>query len=402
MADPAARVEVSVVLPCLNEEDAVGRVVEEAWRGIAATGRAGEVVVVDNGSSDRSADAAEAAGARVVHEARPGYGSAYLAGFAAARGELIVMADADGTYDVGDLRPFVDALEANDVVIGSRRRGRIHSGAMPWAHRWIGNPVLTAVLNLFFGAKISDAHCGLRAVRRSVLPVLRLQATGMEFASEMVLKAAKRGLRMTEVPIDYHPRVGESKLKSFRDAWRHVRFMLVHAPTFLFLVPGGVLLVLGLIVLFALAGGPVTVFGREWQLHAMILASTATLVGAQIVQLGLFARTYAVLYLDEREPALERLWARVRLEHGLMLGGAVFVAGGVILTAIFLEWAAGGFGVLGRTHESLLGLTLVGLGTQTIFAAFFLSVLGLRWRSQEEAERRERQVQEDRSPGLVA
>ena len=357
----------------------MGETVDAAWDGIAATGLTGEVVVVDNGSTDDSAGIAAAHGARVVHEPRRGYGSAYLAGLHAARGDLIVMADADGTYDLTDLKPFVRLLqEGNDLVLGSRFRGRIHRGAMPWLHRRIGNPILTAILNVFFGIRVSDAHCGLRALRRSALPSLHLQATGMEFASEMILKAAKRKLRVAEVPIEYRPRVGESKLNTFRDGWRHLRFMLVHSSTYLFLVPGGALLVAGFLPLLALAAGPVEVFGRQWQIHAMILASTLTLVGAQIIQLGLFARSFAVIYLDDREPRLERAWRRIRLEHGLLLGGLVFAAGAAILGWIFVSWAIRGFGGLGYQHQSLLGLTLVGLGVQTIFGSFFLSVLGLR------------------------
>ena len=372
-------IAVSVVIPCLNEEAGVAQVVQEAWSGITASGRPGEVIVVDNGSVDRSVERAEDAGARVVHEPERGYGAAYLSGLAAAKGEYIVMADADGTYPLRDLPAFVDSLESgNELVIGSRFRGKIHRGAMPWAHRWIGNPVLTFILNVFFGVQVSDAHCGMRAVRRSSLAKLDLQATGMEFASEMILKASKRNLRVDEVPIEYHKRVGESKLNTWRDGWRHLRFMLLHSSTFLFLIPGLFLLLIGLAIMLPLATGPVTLFGVTWYIHAMIAGSLATLVGAQIVQLGLFARTYALLYLNEHDPMLERAWRRVRLEHGLLVGAALVVVGGGVLVAILAEWASGGFGALGRVHEALFGMTLVGLGVQTLFGSFFLSVLGLR------------------------
>jgi glycosyltransferase involved in cell wall biosynthesis len=372
-------VRLSVVLPCFNEEGAVGAVIDEAWRGIESTGMPGEVVVVDNGSTDASADIARDHGARVVHESRRGYGSAYLRGLAEARGELIVMADADGTYPLADLRPFVKLLEeGNDLVLGSRFRGQIQRGAMPWLHRWVGNPVLTAVLNVFFKVRVSDAHCGLRAVRRSALRRLELDSTGMEFASEMILKAAKRGLRVDEVPIEYRPRIGESKLNTVRDGWRHLRFMLVHSATFLFLIPGALLLSLGLAVMLPLAWGPVTVFGFTWYIHAMIAGTTATLVGAQVLQLGLFARTYAVLYLGDSDPLLERHWRRLKLEHGLLAGAVLLLAGAAVLGWIFIEWWRSGFGVLAREHQALFGLTLVGLGLQTMFASFFLSVLQLR------------------------
>jgi glycosyltransferase involved in cell wall biosynthesis len=375
-----ADIRISVVLPCLNEEGAVGQVIDDAWKGIESTGLVGEVVVVDNGSTDRSPELAAEHGARVVHEERRGYGSAYLRGLAEAQGDYIVMADADGTYPLTDLREFVRKLDAgDDMVLGSRFRGQIHKGAMPFLHRWVGNPVLTAVLNVFFGVKVSDAHCGLRAVKRSALPVLELDSTGMEFASEMILKAAKRGLSVGEVPIEYHPRIGESKLSTFRDGWRHLRFMLVHSSTFLFIIPGSILLLLGLMVMLPLAAGPQEIFGVTWYIHAMIAGSTATLVGAQILQMGLFARTYAVLYLGDSDPLLKRLWW-FRLEHGLLLGGALILAGATLLGAIFVEWARNNYGVLAREHESLLGLTLVGLGFQTVFASFFLSVLRLRGR----------------------
>jgi hypothetical protein len=372
-------VEVSVVLPCLNEEKTVGAVVDEAFLGLERAGVTGEVIVVDNGSTDDSALIATEHGARVVREERRGYGSAYLAGLAAARGDLLVLSDADGTYPLRDLGSLLQPLrEGRDLVIGSRLRGDIEPAAMPWAHRWLGNPVLTGTLNVLFGAGVSDAHCGLRAVRRSALAELDLQTTGMEFASEMVVKAAKRGLSIGEVPISYRPRLGSSKLSPYRDAWRHVRFMLVHSPTFLFLIPGGLLFAVGFIAALALAGGPLEVFGRTWELHAMIFAAIATLVGAQIIQLGLFARTYAVLFLSERDPALERLWQRFRLEHGLAVGATLLGAGVVVLGYVVARWIANGFENLHEEHLSVLGMTLVGLGAQAIFASFFLSILGLR------------------------
>jgi glycosyltransferase involved in cell wall biosynthesis len=373
----SADIRISVVLPCLNEEGAVGQVIDDAWKGIESTGLLGEVVVVDNGSTDRSREIAEAHGARVVAEERRGYGSAYLRGLDEARGDYIVMADADGTYPLTDLREFVRKLDAgDDLVLGSRFRGQIHKGAMPFLHRWVGNPVLTAVLNVFFGVKVSDAHCGLRAVKRSALPVLELDSTGMEFASEMILKAAKRGLSVGEVAIEYRPRIGESKLSTFRDGWRHLRFMLIHSSTFLFIIPGSILLALGLLVMLPLSTGPREIFGVTWYIHAMIAGSTATLVGAQVLQMGIFARTYAVLYMGDSDRLLQRLW-RIRLEHGLLLGAVLILTGTTILGAIFVAWAKNDFGMLARQHESLLGLTLIGLGVQVVFGSFFLSVLGL-------------------------
>jgi len=370
---------VSVVLPCLDEEETVGDVVAEALQGLAAAGVRGEVVVVDNGSADRSAERAAAAGARVIHEPRRGYGQAYLTGLAAARGELIVLADADGTYPLADLTPLLQPLrEGAGLVLGSRFQGTMAPHAMPFLNRWVGNPILTGTLNLFFGAGVSDAHCGLRAVRRDALPLLDLRTTGMEFASEMVLKAAKRRVPIAETPIDYRVRGGSSKLSPYRDAWRHVRLMLVHSPSFLFLLPGLLAFVLGSAALAALAAGPLDLFGRTWQIHSAIFASVLALVGAQIVQLGLFARTYAVLYLGDTDPVLERFFGRLRLEHGLLAGAVVLAAGVGVLAYVVAVWAAAGFADLEAQHLSVVGLTLVGIGVQIVFGSFFLSILGLR------------------------
>jgi glycosyltransferase involved in cell wall biosynthesis len=375
--------QISVVIPCLNEEEAVGRVVDQALEGIRRSGRTGEVVVVDNASTDGSAEVAAAHGARVIGEQRRGYGSAYLAGLAEARGEYIVMGDADETYPLQELGPFVDKLEAgDDLVIGSRFEGTIHGDAMPFLNRFVGNPILTGMLNLFFGVKVSDAHCGMRAIRRDALPKLELHSTGMEFASEMVFKAYRRGLIVSEIPIDYYPRVGESKLNRFGDAWRHVRFMLLYSPSWLYLYPGAALLLLGLVGMLALATGPIDVFGRSWQIHTMLGFVALTLIGAQIIQLGVFARTYARERIGEHDPLLDRLGRRLRLEHGLLAGGLLVLLSLVGLVAIGVEWAADGFGTLGRAYETALLATALGLGIQIVFASFFLALLSMPLRRE--------------------
>jgi glycosyltransferase involved in cell wall biosynthesis len=377
--------QISVVIPCLDEEAAVATVVEQAWEGITRSGRAGEVIVVDNGSTDGSAAAAAAAGAEVISEPRRGYGRAYLTGIEHARGDYIVMADADGTYPVQELGSFVDLLEAgNDLVLGSRFEGTIHQGAMPWSHRWIGNPILTGMLNRLFGIRVSDAHCGMRAVRSSALRRLDLHSTGMEFASEMVFKAFRRKLAVGEIPIDYFPRTGDSKLSRYGDAWRHVRFMLLYSPSWLFFVPGFALLLLGLAGMIVLASGPVDVFGRTWQIHTMLAFVALTLLGAQVVQLGVFARTYALTHYGEHDTLLERLRKRVHLEHGLLFGLALILVGAGVLGGVFVRWAHAGFGALGDEYPTALGVTLVGLGVQTIFGSFFIGLLTMR--SRREAE----------------
>jgi Glycosyl transferase family 2 len=372
----ATEPEITVVIPCLNEEEAVGKVVDQALEGIRRSGRTGEVVVVDNGSTDRSAEVAAAHGARVVTEPRRGYGSAYLTGLEAARGKYLVMGDADETYPLQELGPFVDRLEAgDDLVMGSRFKGTIHGDAMPFLNRFVGNPILTGMLNLLFGVKVSDAHCGMRAIRRDAATALDLHSTGMEFASEMVFKAYRRGLTVSEIPIDYYPRVGESKLNRFGDAWRHVRFMLLYSPSWLFLVPGTALLVLGIAGMLVLATGPVDVFGRSWQIHTMLGFVALTLIGAQVIQLGVFARTYARVRIGEHDPLLDRLGRRLRLEHGLLFGAALVLLAFAGLIAIGTEWAIEGFGTLGRAYETALLATMLGLGIQVIFGAFFLALL---------------------------
>jgi glycosyltransferase involved in cell wall biosynthesis len=368
--------QISVVIPCLNEEDAVGKVVDQALEGIRRAGRPGEVLVVDNGSTDASAAAAAARGAIVVSEPRRGYGSAYLAGLEAARGDYLVMGDADDTYPLDALAEFVDRLdEGDDLVIGSRFKGTIHGDAMPFLNRFVGNPILTGLLNVLFGVKVSDAHCGMRAVRREALPVLDLHSTGMEFASEMVFKAYRRGLTVSEIPIDYFPRVGESKLNRFGDAWRHVRFMLLYSPSWLYLGPGSFLLLLGLIGMLALAAGPNDIFGHTWQIHTMLGFVALTLIGAQVIQLGVFARTYARVRIGERDRLLEALGRHLKLEHGLLVGGALVLASVIGLSLVFADWASNGFGALGRAYETALLVTELGLGIQIIFGAFFLALL---------------------------
>ena len=386
MATPTP--QISVVIPCLNEEEAVGRVVDQALDGIHRSGRLGEVIVVDNASTDSSASVAAAHGARVVSEPRRGYGSAYLAGLSEAQGDYVVMGDADETYPLQELAPFVDRLEqGDDLVIGSRFAGTIHGDAMPFLNRFVGNPILTGMLNLLFGVKVSDAHCGMRAVRKDALRALDLHSTGMEFASEMVFKAYRRGLTVSEIPIDYYPRVGESKLNRFGDAWRHVRFMLLYSPSWLYLFPGTVMLLFGIVGMLFLATGPVDVFGRSWQIHTLLGFLALTLIGAQVIQLGVFARTYARVTIGERDPLLERIGKHLSLERGLLAGSVLALLAIIGLVAVGVEWATHGFGTLGRAYETALLATALGLGLQIIFGAFFLALLTMPLRRDEPVTR---------------
>ena len=368
---------VSVVIPCLNEAQNIEQCVSAALQSIAGMGVQGEVVVADNGSHDGSAELAERAGARVVRESRRGYGSAYLAGFAASRGRYIVMADADLTYDFAEIPRFVVALEEGAEMAIGDRMDNIAPGAMPWLHRYVGNPLLTGLLNVFFKTGIKDAHCGMRAVRRDVLERLDLRTTGMEFASEMVIRASKENLRIAEFPIEYHPRGGESKLSSFRDGWRHLRFLLVHSPTHLFIVPGALLAGLGALIV-VLVGGGLEVAGRSWGIHALIGGSMLMIVGTQVVGLGLCAHAYGTYFMGERDPWFDRMRARVRLEHGLLLGGAFMLAGIVMGGVIVGTWISHGLGSLSDERLAVISAALTIVGIQIFFSSFLLSILGLR------------------------
>ena len=372
-----ARAEVSVIMPCLNEAGTVATCVAKARAALAAAGLDGEVVVADNGSEDGSPALAEAAGARVVRAPVRGYGAAYLAGLEAARGAYLVLGDADDTYDFGAVPDFVASLKAgNDVVLGSRFRGRILPGAMPWLHRYVGNPVLSGILSLFFGARISDAHCGLRAMTRAAGERMRLRSTGMEFASEMVAVALRHGLRVAEIPITYYPRGGTSKLRSFRDGWRHLRFMLLLSPTPLFLVPGLLAVAVGLFGLFALLPGPVRVGALRFDYHFMFVASALAILGVQLVFLGLAAKTYAREALPERRDRwVDFLDRRFTLERGLLAGCGVAAAGIGINAWILWAWLAAGRGQLFAVQPALLGLSLIVVGAQIVFGSFFISVL---------------------------
>jgi glycosyltransferase involved in cell wall biosynthesis len=370
---------VSVVIPCLNEEENIEACVVAALTALRDAGLSGEVVVADNASEDRSAELATAAGARVVHEPRRGYGSAYLAGFAAARGKYIVMGDADLTYDFNEIPNFVRELDDGAQLVMGDRMDNIQPGAMHWLNRYVGNPVLSGTLNLFFKTGIRDAHCGMRAVRRDVLPQLDLRTTGMEFASEMVIRASKEKLDIREFPIQYHPRGGETKLSRVRDGWRHLRFLLVHSPTHLFVWPGAVVGLIGL-VLTAMSVSGLEIFGRQWQLHATVAGGLGMIVGVQIIALGLCAHAYGSYFMNEKDPWFDRMRARFRLEHGLLLGLFVTSIGVIAGAAILGIWIGNGFGSLSEERLAILAATFVTIGLQIIFSSFLLSILGLRRR----------------------
>jgi glycosyltransferase involved in cell wall biosynthesis len=380
----AAAPEVSVVIPCLNEAENIEACVRLSLEAIAAAGLHGEVIVADNGSDDGSAELAAAAGARVVPEPRRGYGSAYLAGFAAAEGEYIVMLDADMTYPFDEIPHFVEELRAGAQLVMGDRMDNIQPGAMHWVNRYIGNPLLSGTLNLFFRTGIRDAHCGMRGLRRDILPTLDLRTTGMEFASEMVIRASKEKLDIREFPISYAPRGGETKLSRWRDGWRHLRFLLVHSPTHLFIIPGSAMLAFGAVIaLVSLL--QINLFGREWQLHSMIAGTLLCIVGTQVVALGLCAHAYGTYFMGEKDPWFDRARARYRLEHGLLLGGSILAVGLAIAAWIVIVWIDRGFGQLSEERLAIAAVSLVVVGTQIFFTSFLLSILGLRRRGDEPA-----------------
>ena len=381
--------DICVVMPCLNEEESVAECVRCALEGIGRSGLVGEVVVCDNGSSDRSVELAEAAGARVVHQPAKGYGNAYLKGFAESKGRYIVMGDSDLTYDFRRLdvlvAPLVDG--SAEYVLGSRFAGEIKRGAMTFSHRYIGNPVLTRILNLFFGLRSSDAHSGLRAFTREAFERMDLRCEGMEFASEIVIKAGQCKLRVAEVPIDYHARVGETKLRTFRDGWRHLRFMLLLAPNWLFLYPGVLLFLLGMVGQSVLLSATVTVAGHELNVHFSALFAMLALLGFQAMVFAAFAHAWADMFGLE-EPTRVTMWVRdgFTLERGLIVAVGFFGTGLAIDVYILVVWIEKYFCDLAALRPALFALTLMVLGGQMAFSSFFLGLLKVKVRHRRPAD----------------
>jgi len=375
-------VDVSVVIPCLNEANSLAFCVDKAVRALLAAGLAGEVIVADNGSTDGSIQIAERHGARVVHVPQRGYGAALRAGIASARGAFIVMGDADDSYDFADVPRFVQQWKQGyDVVMGNRFRGGIKPGAMPWHHRYLGNPALTGLLNLLFHAEIGDCHCGMRGFTRAIYERMDLRSTGMEFASEFVIKAAQLGARMTEIPTTLWPdkRGRPPHLRSFRDGWRHLRFMLMYAPNWLFYVPGAALMFLGLFLVFWLLPGPRQISSRIMlDTHTMVFGVIFTLMGAQILSIGSFAKVFSYAErFDRNAVSLKRVLKRVKLETGLLVGTTLFLAGFGGCAWVTWKWAASGFGPLAQLRQVLFWSMWLFLGVQITFSSFFLSMLGI-------------------------
>ncbi|HNX81301.1 MAG TPA: glycosyltransferase family 2 protein [Candidatus Omnitrophota bacterium] len=372
-------IEVSVVMPCLNEEEGVGICIKKITEVFAQQHIRGEIIVADNGSTDRSCQVAESLGARVFHEPKKGYGAAYLCGLRQARGTYIVIGDSDDSYDFYDIPRFLDELKRGcDFVMGSRFLGKMQRGAMSWTHRYIGNPILSGMTRLFFRTRLSDIHCGMRAFTRVAYEKMDLVATGMEFATEMVVAALRNSFSMSEVPINYRVRAGESKLMPLADAWRHIRFMLLYCPVWLYFIPGTIGFLAGMFVQILLVPGPFLFVGHYWDVHFMVFASLLSILSYQVLHLGVYAHTFAIRQGFLKYDAVTVFFKdRFNLERGLLLGLVMLVPGLIILGMVILEWIQGGFGALTRLRESIFGMTLVVIAIQTMFSSFFISLLFL-------------------------
>ncbi|NOZ70167.1 MAG: glycosyltransferase family 2 protein [Deferribacteres bacterium] len=375
--------KVSIVIPALNEGGVVGKTVRSIPKEeLRKLGLETEVLVVDNASEDNTAKEAEEAGARVVYEPVRGYGSAYRRGLREATGDIIVMGDADGTYPLERAHEFIQPMlnDGVDFVIGTRLKGDIQDGAMPWLHRYIGNPFLTFVGNLLFKTNISDFHCGMRAFTREALNKMNLHTTGMEFATEMIVEAGRKKLRIEEIPIEYRPRGGgKAKLNSFRDGWRHLRFMLMYSPDYLFMLPGALFFTFGLVLMLMLLGGPVSIGGISLDIHPMVLGSLLTLLGLNILLLGLWAKIFAIEEgFIERDRGVSAFLRYFQLEKGLILGLLIFLAGFVLNFDILYKWYATGFsGPLPTLRIAIFASTLIIMGVQIIFSSWFTGLMGI-------------------------
>ncbi|HEX3236584.1 MAG TPA: glycosyltransferase family 2 protein [Gemmatimonadales bacterium] len=370
---------VSVVMPCLNEEEAIGPCIEKIQATFARAGIDGEIVVCDNGSTDASVAIAERMGARVVHQPARGYGNAYLKGFASARGRYLVMGDADDTYDFTMIPQFLAALEEEhcEFVTGSRylNGGDAHITAL---HRYFGNPALTRILNLLFGTRYTDVYCGYRAFSRNAYELIRPVSPGMEFNLELAINAGLAGLRTREIPIVLGARKGESKLRTFRDGWRSLRMMLLYSPNKLFFVPGTILLTLGLLIHLAVLLGLVRFGGRPASGVTAVFATIFSVVGFEILSLGLHAKTYSwSRRFDRDNRALGAFYRRFKLEAGLLLGGGLIVLGGGILLVIVAQWLRSQLLPLPHPEWVSFAATLVILGFSTLFSSLFISAMSM-------------------------
>jgi glycosyltransferase involved in cell wall biosynthesis len=378
-------IELSIVMPCLNEAETVAACIQKAGSFLKKSSIQGEIILADNGSTDGSQEIARALGARVIHIAEKGYGNALMGGIDAAQGLYIIMGDADESYDFSALDEFVYKLrEGYDLVMGNRFEGGIKPGAMPIHHRYIGNPVLSTIGRIFFGSNVRDFHCGLRGFRKEAYIKMNLHTTGMEFASEMVIKATLQGMKISEIPTILYPdgRSRPPHLRSFRDGWRHLRFMLLYSPRWLFLYPGTFLMLTGLALLVWILPEPRHILGVRLDVHTMLYAFAAIVLGFQSIIFALFTKTFAITEQlfpqDEKMDIVENLFS---LENGLILGGALTLSGFIGSLVAFSRWQQTYFGDLNPSQVmriAIPSILMVVVGMQTIFSSFFLSILRLK------------------------
>jgi len=375
-------------MPCLNEEESLAACIEKAQRCFHALGIAGQVVVADNGSSDRSVEIAQRLGAKVVDERVKGYGAALMAAIDAADGEIIVMADADDSYDWEAMGPFIEKIRAGcELVVGNRFKGGIQPGAMPPLHRYLGNPVLSFIARAVYRVPIGDFHCGMRAFTKTAYRRMGLRTPGMEFATEMVAAAAQQGLRIAEIPTVLYPdrRSRPPHLRSFRDGWRHLRFIITCAPDYLYIVPGTAMFAAGMLLQLLLVNGPVGILGFNLGIHYLALGSMLALVGLNILNLGVLAKaTMAQMYPNLRSGIAHWVFHRFKLEWGLLTGLLLALVGTAIDVAILARWLRTGGGPLEDTvHLSFVATTVIVMGVNLLFSAFLLNLLILAYRNRE-------------------
>ncbi len=377
----------SIVIPCLNEEMTLPIVIKKGLSVIKRLGLRGEVIVVDNDSSDNSVKIAEEMGARVIHCSIKGYGNALRYGLDNAYGQYIIMGDADDSYNFEEIDDFVKYLDKNyDLVIGTRLKGKIEKGAMPMLHRYLGTPVLTSIINLLFNTNISDCNCGMRGIKKSSFKKLKLESSGMEFASEMIIKAGTMKFNIKEIPITLYKDKRDIKphLNTWKDGWRHLRFILLFSPTYLFMFPGFFLLLLGFVFMLPAFFAIFTSGGDIIYFHRTLLGSLLVILGYQVINMGIYAKSIAyVRYKELRifNNFIRKFYQIFTLERGILIGLGILLIGVVIDVIIFIQWRQSGFGVLNKAGEMSVASTLIIIGVQTIFSACLLSMLNVnnRW-----------------------
>jgi len=370
--------EVSVVMPCLNEEETIGSCIKKALSALRDHRLKGEVIISDNGSTDNSVTIARELGARVVIQKDRGYGRAYKLGISEARGRFIIIGDSDDTYDFSQIMKFVDPLRKGyEFVNGSRIKGKIHKGAMVFLHRYFGNPFLSFVLNLFFKSGFSDVYCGMKAFTRDAYEKIKPISAGMEFALELIINTSRQELKRTEVPIELFPRKGKTKLRTFKDGWRSLRFMLLYCPNYLFIIPGGIIFIIGFFGMSMLLKGPVVFLGHAFDFHAMIFSSMLVLLGFQLLNIGFFAKTYAMVEgYQKKNSFFSQFYKYFKLEKGILIGLLLILMGFLLAYTILKHWIV--FGPASLERRELFAFILIIIGIQIIFSSFLISLIGMK------------------------